>query len=130
VWIDSKNRVHYLREEYLHLNTRVKQKYVDLLSWNILGTAFILLKETHRGLFFDVTPSPSIGPHQGESDQYSFTSTLDATKWKRREDRIINYLLLIRPSIICLQELSSDSITTSPAFQKLSEVQLPFRIYS
>jgi hypothetical protein len=63
-----------------------------------------------------------LGPNQGESDCYAYSSTLDATMWKRREERIINSLLLFRSTIICLQEVSYDSVTSSPAFQRLAQV--------
>lgn len=42
-----------------------------------------------------------IGPNHGESLRHSY-STLDARTWKRREQRIIDHLLLLRPTIICL----------------------------
>ena len=64
--------------------------------------------------------SLKIGPIQGESDKHSYC-TLDAKLWKRREERIVDHLLLLRPTIICLQELSFDTIN-SIAFQKLAEV--------
>lgn len=62
-----------------------------------------------------------LGPNEGENDHYSYSSTLDATSWRRREERIINHLLLLRPTIICLQELSYESIS-SPQFNRLAEV--------
>jgi mRNA deadenylase 3'-5' endonuclease subunit Ccr4 len=62
-----------------------------------------------------------IGPNQGESRRNSTSTTLDARIWKRREERIVNELLLLRPTIICLQEISLDSLN-SPGFQRLADI--------
>ena len=36
-WVDHKNKLYPINKEFINLNTRVKRKWVDIISWNILG---------------------------------------------------------------------------------------------